>query len=530
MENQKEEYKNIFWNKYDILKQRFSLKSQFYKSYQKQLGDLLNLFKIFENSFNSIKIIEANDENNEDEKLLLKLTNFMIDIIKYNMNCYSSILKEMTEKVKKGLDKIKNSKINVNNFTKRIDTYKAKEIKLSEAKELYHKNGIIAEKLVFQNLSLPEKQQKKETELNICLNKTKESFKNYMIQLDDINQFLKIYNEEQSTILEDCYNLERKVPVKFLLKNLNDKMKDIIGYLTKQFGVLNMEKFDKNKNIETILNLARFDIEKKKDKEKFVDFPSEIEKVSNPEQYSIYQGALEYMKQNIDRRICKNYSMKIEFDKNNYQDFLLSFFKPNLKIDEKMKIKFFDCIKKPYILDIYISCMNKHRINSEQSKDWINLMSQGITKILETSIQINKFQIIKNLILLAQTYFYKENDKKIFIFEEMVKNQNYQLQDLEFWKKFIEHNLIIEFQVFKQKNNITNLNLLNKKSITIGLHEQLKELFLTILTPYVNNLIEFKIKKEDILKIVNYFKEKYNFFINEEFGNTMNLIINNSNN
>ena len=158
--------------------------------------------------------------------------------------------------------------------------------------------------------------------------------------------------------------------------------------------------------------------------------------------------------------------------------------------------------------------------DKNHSKEWIDLMADCLDIILDKSYKDNNFDMIKNCIILAQTYYYKEDktNEKIFLFAK-IKNKKLFKNSL-FWKNYI--NLMI----INQLKNIqkSNKNFEGKLAIFIsgeGVTDELKnyfgDLLFTQLLTYSNNMIEFKIEKENILDVLNYFNEKYKYLSEDDY-------------
>ena len=96
--------------------------------------------------------------------------------------------------------------------------------------------------------------------------------------------------------------------------------------------------------------------------------------------------------------------------------------------------------------------------------------------------------------ILTETYFIKEEDKKIFLIN--VLNIPNEIKDSEFWIKYLEYEINLESKQYE-----------NKK---YSRYEYI------VILSNTTHLKEFNVSKEKIEEVIEYFKNKYKFS-NEEY-------------
>ena len=135
------------------------------------------------------------------------------------------------------------------------------------------------------------------------------------------------------------------------------------------------------------------------------------------------------------------------------------------------------------------SLIFKHRENFYILKEFFNYI---FSKISLTDEQTH--ELVKVLMILTETYFIKEGDKKIFLISSI--NLPIEIKESEFWIKYLEYEINIESKKYE-----------NRK------YSRYEYIVIISNTTHLN---EFFVPKEKIEEIVEYFKNKYKF-TNDEY-------------
>ena len=164
------------------------------------------------------------------------------------------------------------------------------------------------------------------------------------------------------------------------------------------------------------------------------------------------------------------------------------------KKEKEMMLNLFN--DKKYISEFLLK-LNKIRINNFLFKDkenfdvLIEFFNYIISKI--SLLDDNNHELIKIIMILSETYYFKEGENKIFLISLI--NIPKEIKEKEFWIKYLEYEITLESKNYK-----------NKK---YSRYEYI------ILISHTTHLNEFSVPKETIVEIVEYFKNKYKF-TNEE--------------
>jgi hypothetical protein len=130
----------------------------------------------------------------------------------------------------------------------------------------------------------------------------------------------------------------------------------------------------------------------------------------------------------------------------------------------------------------------KHRENFDNLIEFFNYIFSKISLTDE-----HTHELIKVLMILSETFFYKDGDNKIFLINSI--NVPKEVRESEFWKKYLEYEINIEAKKYDKKR--------------YSRYEYI------VLISHTTHLKEFGVPKEKIVEIVDFFKNKYNF-TNEE--------------
>ena len=163
--------------------------------------------------------------------------------------------------------------------------------------------------------------------------------------------------------------------------------------------------------------------------------------------------------------------------------------------EKKMMIKLFN--EEKYIRE-FLFKLNKIRMNSNifNKKEKFEILTEFFnsifSKISLTSEQTH--ELVKIILILSETYFIKENEKKIFLISCI--NIPEEIKDSNFWIKYLQFEIDIESKKYEKK-------------------KYSKSEYIVIISN-TTHLNEFFVPKDKIVIIVEYFNNKYNFS-NEEY-------------
>ena len=161
------------------------------------------------------------------------------------------------------------------------------------------------------------------------------------------------------------------------------------------------------------------------------------------------------------------------------KDILLNLFK-----DEKYMSEFLLRLNK-IRMDKYLF---KHKENFDYLIEFFNYIFSNISLTDE-----NTHELIKVLMILSETFFYKDQNNKNFLINSI--NVPNEIRETEFWIKYLEFEINLESKKDEKK-----------------MYSRFEYI---VLISHTTHLKEFSVPKDKIIEIVEFFKNKYKF-TNEE--------------
>lgn len=367
------------------------------------------------------------------------------------------------------------------------------KIKLRDAKV---KNGINPNMNAIKQNSI-EKEKEKIDELILLRQKYKKYLtelthnqKLYIAKINEIGNDMQQFNINENKILFDIF--------KIFEENIINLLKEINNYCLIYEA---NKKLIKDINIELGNNII-FD-ERIYINYQFEEYNPKFADINNPIDFSVIQKmnkliGFEFDKIKTNKR---NHSKEenILFDSiqyNNIDDNLLFIllmdkFTDGENILNEKEIKLMKHLfnQDKYIYQ-FLSRLNKIRINKQvfSKKDNFNILLDFFN-LIYSKISLtndNSHQLIKFLMILSETFYYKFDDKKIFL-NSVIKTPK-ELKESNFWIKYIELEIKIESKNYDKKN---------------ARYEYI------VLLSNTTHLKEYSLPKEEIKKIIKYFQDKF---------------------
>ena len=449
---QSEIYKNLF-SSLDKLITSIP-KEQKYMPLEKNERDLYNksknLNKEYDSSKNNFNKIKTDYNNNfiNLEKAYRDIEENKIDKNEKNKHDI---------KVKKTIDTIKNLNNKYSMATQDIN--KKKEEKIKNEKALLS---------LYQNADYQMLDQIKDTIgkfIDLLKAKSEDNMKllNNLFQkreginiTKDINNYINEFKNKQ--IEEEHFQFEHYIPQ---AKLITDK----ICADEKEAHILNV-------NYRVISAL-------KKD---FNDICQEIDMAKEKEKYNLRILTHKIFNQQKDSKFSPETLEKI---KNNLTSLL--------KIEENRK----------YMIIALSNQRTKNRFN--RSPELIQILGLILKQILEYSEKEKNYEDAKHCIIISQTFYYEDEKtkKKIYLFEYIKKNK--WLKSIEFWNEITTY--MIQ-QDIENNDRILGKEAL-KKETNLQRRERKSQVGLSQLLTFSENMIDFKLKKNQIFEIINKKIEKF---------------------
>ena len=529
-----EQYVEKLWGKIDFLHEKtlkehsnLNIFSEIITKYQQALTD-------FSKSIDNIKHKNADivDVKEKGNTIDLAITNF-----KQALKSHVDEFKECSNHMKKSIinpiiktidDKYTEEKELYYQYNKSKNLYNNSKINLEKARKEFEASAKICESNIFnmiqskyQALNSEEDLVKYEERMKLSITSTKNLEDKYYKLLEDTNKARENEINKQKELLK-FYQI---INTDFYLK-LNCIISYFIPMVKKMFTsiLLSMDALDyRFKNINIQQDMNNF-IEKNKtdfkrdDPIPFIPYIPEADLTKNfagiekkeLETLDINYQVISTMHQNF-RDIRKDLNMIEEEKKYRLRFLCTQIFKigPGISFNPKEKKELINLLKEPFYKSYFLVTLSKQRTKGrfQRSETLIKDLSDIIHNILDESQKNKDYESAKNCIILSQTFFHEkknQNDiKKIYLFD-YIKNYKW-LQSLDFWEGIIEHmiqNEIAKNEEVNKKNNVINETQEDIKS-------RLSNIGFSQVLSYSNNMIEFKIEKKDITKIVDSFIKKY---------------------
>ena len=210
------------------------------------------------------------------------------------------------------------------------------------------------------------------------------------------------------------------------------------------------------------------------------------------------------------RDIRKDINMEEEKKKFRLRTLCSKIFKigPNVNFKKEEKEELISFLKENTYKSYFLITLSKQRTKGrfQRSETLLNDLSEIINVILNEAEKEKDYEGAKNCLILSQTFYFEiqkgKTKKKKYLFDYIRKNK--WLNSIEFWEGIIDYMIKTEIKKnldINKKNNYTE----SEKEIKT---RQSNIAFSQVLS-YSNNMIEFCINKEDIIKTVDIFVKKY---------------------
>ena len=521
-------YEQNLWNKIDFLHERYTR----HHTYMSHFLDIMSRYHqaCFDFSKSIKNIISKNyslsdDEsstwNNSMKSFINCLSSHSQLFLQTSENIKNTIIDPITKNLQEHSLKEKDTYMTYNktrniynNLKNSLDkAHKEFELKAKDSENLVYNS----KKAKLQNLGNPEQLAKMEAKATDALTSATMCEEKYMNIIDDANKAREnetLLQKKTHNFYETCdnyYYTQIKSVIGFNITNLKQMASSIkmeIIDLTDRFDRLSLENdikefIEKNKsdakpdsNIEFIPyvpcpELSKRSSSKSLNKQEIADFDIKCEVVSTFKKYfkniradlnMVEEKNKNTMRNLIDRLLKVESNPLSALGKKELEDLL------NQLRDLDMKSYFL----------LYLSKVkSKGLIESE--KLFMDL-KEIIFYILKLSEEAQDFETTQNCIILSQK-LYMENKitktKKYLV--DYIRDYNW-LNTIEFWESIIE--LMIQKEITKNEE-------INKNKDEKEQQSNAKNIVFSQVFSYSGNMVEFNIKKEDIIEMVEKFCREF---------------------
>jgi len=406
----------------------------------------------------------------------------------------------------------KEFEINFLKLMKVKKTYFKKMCELELHLHMNEKDKKIIEITNSENSEVKNDKNKKANKANLAekekieeLVKLRQSYKKYLVKLTMTQkEYIDKINEIGNEIRE--FNIDENNLLYDILKSFEDNYLTLLKELN-NFCLLyeHNKKLIKDLNFELANNLV-YD-ERIYDNYLFEEYMPKFKNIKDQADMAVIQKMNELIGFEFDKIKTNNSNNENKPDNSiNYQNIdnnflfilLTSKFTGGEILSEKekeMMIKLFNEEKyiKEFLLKLnkirMTNLIFKHKENFDILIEFFNYIFSKISLTDEKN-----HELVKVLMILTETYFIKEGEKKIFLIGSIKLPKK--IKESDFWIKYLEHEINIESKKYENKR-----------------YSRYEYIVLISNTTHLN---EFFVPKEVIEEIVEYFKKKYKFS-NEEY-------------
>ena len=532
MYEEKSDIHSKCWNKY---KELHTDKIIYINKIYEIFNNLAIILKEFDTKYKTLEIEKfinpiINNKINETIKMINK------SIISF-ININQTMTKNIVNSFKDIRKLIKNE--NENNIYEQLILYSMEydeeKKKLIQSKAfIYSKLRLLEESVTSEIIDKKEiKIDKKDMEN--ALNE----FNNYKIYVNEVNkkrinfnktqtELLKIY---QKVILEKESELYQKLNINFYTaqKTEND------------LTLVNMEKIKDKKKInkkDYNKEILSFYHSKDKPDEEIEVFSYNLKQKPYPtNNNSTLEDIIKsnQLSEEIIKRMGKylsvnfpDTSLQIQEAALDIPEIIIDFFEINLELTDDAKNSIIKLIKEDVaIYPQILILLSRLRANSKlyKSKVHIEFLGYILKEILSIAEAKKDYNAAKNCILLSQTYYIRDEktNQKLFLFDK-IKNNKW-INSVEFWRVFINNQILIEFKRFESLYPNQKLDLIkNNTNLPKKYIGRVREILFSCLLSHLSNMMEFFIDKRIVLKILDEFINKYQYLDDINKNNLYALI------
>ena len=509
-----------------------------------------SLFNINNNSSNN-----NNNSINPDTSPLDKLTKDLYQDFKEQLNVFNFFLKNIDLSLDNFRGIMNQTKLDVENqkiiyvnfrnkFIESISSYKKDNQDLinglSNIEKKILKYYFLTKKVKFDSNSNNNKNNKNKNNKNINKDKIEE----------EINKEIKILKNKEDTFLQkDSIKLKTFVDFNNNIEEYKANFKNSIFLLIKIFklSIDSFSKYFKNLFNYQDKNASNKEEKKTNKKELFIEYESIINKnlikinhdtikssmaQTKPKNYSI--KILENKKNNIIKEICDalqkegyeidsnisldqkdisyvtnklnnfsllnkdNYFSKKDEEKKLISDLIEKMFskggdnQKSLEEESQKLSKYFEENKNycKYFLSILEN--KKNNSNVALSSELFDIFTKTFSLISDMIIKEKDFDLQNSLLILSQTFYKSEGDKKIFIFNTIKSHELFQKE--ENWLNYIKYEIEEKINDKNKSQNESNKDDINKIKNEIILSQ------ITNLIPIMKN---FDLDNQKLVNIIN---------------------------
>ena len=488
---------------------------EFFHQRRIQNNDILNKLKKFFNTLTSstedyikainLPKIKSSFESLDKKDVIIQSIIHIINNFEIQLNQLHLGIKIMNKEffefiTTSKLDELKNEQFLYNELNKsKTDYYNNKEL-INKYKEKYYNYtcqalSLISNENKFQNAKI----------------KVIKYFGKYKYYIKKTNEFRTLYIENQKNIISFYLQSEKNEAnlIKNILKEYYEQQKlqnDVIkNYISNnENSYSHFQVFNEMDNI--INNFIKNNNSKIEQKVDFIDYEPK-------KNFNIYESILTYnnyidaiykLKSKVEEELLPSININKEKKKKELGELLFNFFSKDPVQNSQSNVNkiqnyiiYDDTSTHFYLLGMLTSLRGTG--NFCKSEEFIKKIGIIFNDLLLNAEKNNNIDIARNCIIISETYYYLDNNNKIFLKAFIRKNK--WLRSSDFWRYFILDSLNKEIIKFNSNSDFFEDDKKAKK---------FSEIIFSCLVPFFNNLKYYISEKRVANKILNEFIIKFN--------------------
>ena len=512
----------IFWNKYENIQKNFEDILSYYQLSIKYLKDVLAEIEHYSFSLNNINADFLTKKNSRFNDIL----NLFNNTIKFNIDNSRKFINNTINNFEKYNSQLKQLTQHYSTFKQFSETYTSQQKKFNKIKEKFIDSASLVESKTVEKFQ--KRNEKQFDENNIISKKLKkdvqDNLKKYQACIEETNKKREEFILKQANLIKDDIELEQlDINIYYnVIGNYLSLYKDkTINYINKHMKKLLKQLQEKNLEKEIKEYFSSIKSNGKNDEKNPIVFEGYKTKInydncSNGEEFDTYLETVNFLEKNI-KEIYDNDTLEKEKLKGNLRDWIKKFFSfddKSIEIDKNVIDEYYyNALKQPFTHKTFLKIVTDMRTSTHfnRNKQLIDLLGESLKIILEEARKNEDYRTAKNCLILSQTFYYMENDKKIFSCECLKKN--IWLETYEFWDKFCSYMIDEELKKLIDQNHDLNLDdIKQNKQYSEKLCSKIGDVIFSQLITMISNILMLTNNHSFAIELIESLKEKYIYF------------------
>ena len=512
----------IFWNKYENIQKNFEDILSYYQLSIKYLKDVLAEIEHYSFSLNNINADFLTKKNSRFNDIL----NLFNNTIKFNIDNSRKFINNTINNFEKYNSQLKQLTQHYSTFKQFSETYTSQQKKFNKIKEKFIDSASLVESKTVEKFQ--KRNEKQFDENNIISKKLKkdvqDNLKKYQACIEETNKKREEFILKQANLIKDDIELEQlDINIYYnVIDNYLSLYKDkTIHYINKYMKKLLKQLQEKNLEKEIKEYFSSIKSNGKNDEKNPIVFEGYKTKInydncSNGEEFDTYLETVNFLEKNI-KEIYDNDTLEKEKLKGNLRDWIKKFFSfddKSIEIDKNVIDEYYyNALKQPFTHKTFLKIVTDMRTSAHfnRNKQLIDLLGESLKIILEEARKNEDYRTAKNCLILSQTFYYMENDKKIFSCECLKKN--IWLETYEFWDKFCSYMIDEELKKLIDQNHDLNLDdIKQNKQYSEKLCSKIGDVIFSQLITMISNILMLTNNHSFAIELIESLKEKYIYF------------------